>query len=53
VTDYFRGRPHDLLVVDWEAGHGWPELCRFLGRDVPDQPFPRENVGNYEPPPAS
>ncbi len=53
VTNYFRGRPHDLLVVDWEASHGWPELCRFLGRDVPDQPFPRENVGNYEPPPAS
>jgi methyl-accepting chemotaxis protein len=53
VTDYFRGRPHDLLVVDWEAGHGWPELCRFLGRDVPDQPFPKENVGTYEPPPAS
>lgn len=53
VTDYFQGRPHDLLVVDWEAGHGWPELCRFLGRDVPDQPFPKENVGNYEPPPAS
>jgi hypothetical protein len=53
VIDYFRGRPHDLLVIDWEAGHGWPELCRFLGRDVPGEPFPRENVGNYEPPPGS
>jgi hypothetical protein len=54
VIDYFRGRPHDLIVVDWESGDGWQELCRFLGRDRPDLPFPQENVGNYEPlPPGS
>lgn len=49
VIEYFRGRPHDLAVVDWESGDGWPELCRLLGCDPPDLPFPRENVGNYEP----
>lgn len=27
----------------WEAGHGWPELCGFLGREVPGEPFPHSN----------
>ena len=51
VFEHFRGRRDDLLVVDWEEGHGWTELCRFLGHEVPDQAFPRENVGTYEPSP--
>jgi hypothetical protein len=25
---------------------GWEPLCRFLGVDVPDEPFPRVNVGD-------
>ena len=43
VLDYFSGREQDLLVVCWEAGHGWQELCRFLQRAPPDQPVPHEN----------
>lgn len=44
VRWYFRDRPHDLLELDICAGDGWEKLCRFLGRPVPDMPFPRENV---------
>lgn len=30
-----------LLVLDYRDG--WEPLCRFLGRPVPDEPFPRSN----------
>jgi hypothetical protein len=43
VAEYFSGRPDDLLVLDITAGDGWPPLCRFLGRPVPDAPFPATN----------
>ena len=33
--------PERLLVFD--VAEGWDPLCRFLGVDVPDQPFPRRN----------
>ena len=44
VSDYFRDRPHDLLIIDITAGEGWDKLCRFLERPVPDIPFPKTNV---------
>lgn len=44
VMDYFRARPKDLLVMDITAGEGWEKLCPFLGRDIPDAPFPKANV---------
>lgn len=31
--------PHHRLLVH-ELGQGWQPLCGFLGRPVPDQPFP-------------
>lgn len=40
VREYFRHRPGDLLVVDWEQGSGWEDLGRFLGRAPLSQPFP-------------
>jgi hypothetical protein len=43
VTDYFRDRPGDLLTVDFTEGGGWEELCGFLGKEVPDLPFPHAN----------
>ena len=43
VMQHFRDRPQDLLVMDLARGDGWPELCSFLGRDVPDVPFPHAN----------
>jgi hypothetical protein len=42
VVDYFAGRD-DLLVLDLEAGQGWPELCRHLGCEAPLESFPHQN----------
>ena len=42
VIEYFSGR-QDFLVVDWEAGDGWAQLCPFLGKPIPDKPFPHRN----------
>jgi hypothetical protein len=44
VKEYFVGRPDDLLVVCWEEGHGWSEICGFLGLPVPELPFPHKNA---------
>jgi hypothetical protein len=47
VTDvkaYFRNRPQDLLIMDICRGEGWERLCPFLGKPIPDAPFPRLNV---------
>lgn len=48
VRHYFKNRPDDLLVLCWEKGDNWPELCNFLGVDIPTQPFPHANAGNYK-----
>ncbi len=47
VEYYFRDRPEDLLVVNWEEGNGWKNLCDFLGMDLPNVPFPHANKGKY------
>jgi hypothetical protein len=45
VQDYFRGRENKLLTACWEKGDGWKELCRFLGKPVPEAtPFPHMNA---------
>jgi len=44
VTEYFKDRPQDLLIFDITAGDGWEQLCPFLGKSIPDAPFPRANV---------
>jgi len=30
-------------VLEWQPEDGWEPLCRFLGRKVPDVPFPKLN----------
>ncbi len=47
VRDHFRKRPEDLLVVDWRQGDGWEKLCAFLGKPIPDIPFPHANQGQF------
>ena len=47
VLDYFKDRKEDLLVVDWENGEGWTELCAFLNVPIPDKPFPHAKKGTY------
>jgi len=43
VEKYFSDRPDKLLIVCWEKGDGWDELCDFLGLPVPASPFPHVN----------
>ena len=47
VREYFRDRDSDLLVVCWEEGHGWNELCSFLDVPHPGVPFPHANPGEH------
>jgi hypothetical protein len=42
VRSYFEGRPDDVLAFQPTDGD-WEPLCAFLGRPVPDAPFPWEN----------
>lgn len=37
-----RSTPKDRLL-EYELGSGWEPLCKFLGKEVPDVPFPRIN----------
>lgn len=37
-----RAIPPERLLI-YEASEGWEALCRFLGRPVPETPFPRTN----------
>ena len=43
VLEYFNERPDDLLVFDLPGDAGWDKLCAFLGREVPNEPFPHAN----------
>ncbi len=43
VIEYFKDRPHDLLIMDLPNGDGWEKLCTFLERDIPPTPFPQAN----------
>ena len=46
VREYFKDRPGDFLVLSLEADDPWRLLCGFLGRDVPDAPYPWLNRGS-------
>jgi len=43
VRSFFRGNPN-FVELCWEEGHGWEELCGFLGKKVPNTPFPKANI---------
>lgn len=38
-----RGLVAEGRALVFKAGDGWAPLCRFLGVDVPDSPYPRTN----------
>lgn len=41
ALEYFKGRAHDLLLMDICGGDGWETLCPFLEIDeIPEEPFP-------------
>ncbi len=47
VIDYFRDRPGDLLVLNCRDEDAWQKLCSFLGKTVPERPFPhRKNAAH-------
>lgn len=48
VLALMQGSPR-FLSLDITGGAGWEPLCRFLGKPVPQQPFP---VSNRQSPPA-
>ena len=35
-----------LLVMEMDKGAGWFELCNFLGKPMPAEPYPRA-YANY------
>ena len=43
VSDFFRSRPADLLVIDICGGEGWEKLCPFIGKATPSVSFPFAN----------
>jgi len=45
VLKYFKNRHEDLLVVNWESGDSWNEICNFLNETIPNRPFPHANKG--------
>lgn len=47
VVEYFADRPDDLLMLDLPQGDGWEKLCTFLGKGVPDTPFPHANKASF------
>ena len=49
VKYHFKDRQHDFLELNFKKGHGWQELCTFLGEDIPNVAFPTSNKsGNIE-----
>jgi hypothetical protein len=46
VQDHLGDR---CVTLCWETGDGWRELCEWLGRPVPDVPFPHSNPSRVIP----
>ncbi len=45
VRSFFADKPDVYTELNWEAGDGWLELCRFLQVPVPNRDFPHGNAG--------
>ncbi|KAG2228470.1 P-loop containing nucleoside triphosphate hydrolase protein [Thamnidium elegans] len=42
IEEVKKNIPEDQLLVV-ELGEGWERICKFLGKDVPDVPYPKSN----------
>ena len=42
--DGVRGLVPNERLLEYHPSEGWEPLCKFLGREVPDKPFPRVNA---------
>jgi hypothetical protein len=47
VTEYFKDRPGDLLVMDITRDGQWNKLCPFLNLRRPFRRFPHKNKAKY------
>lgn len=47
VESYFKDRPEDIISIDFAKGDGWPKLCNFLNKEIPNKPFPYANKGKH------
>jgi hypothetical protein len=43
VRNYFINRPNDLLNLNIDDPTKWERMCHFLGKRIPDFPWPHEN----------
>ena len=43
----FQHAPKDKLLV-FRSQDGWKPLCEFLGKEIPQQPYPWRNKGGEE-----
>ena len=48
VMNYFKNRSKDFLVLDIIGGVGWEKLFKFLGKHIPNVPFPKNRQGKYK-----
>ena len=46
VLEYFKDRPGDLLIMDMDRA-GWPELCGFLQKPIPEVEYPQKYVTRH------
>ncbi|KAG0191490.1 hypothetical protein DFQ28_011738 [Apophysomyces sp. BC1034] len=42
IEEVKRVIPTERLLI-MELGEGWERLCKFLGKEIPDEPYPRAN----------
>ena len=47
VLAYFKDRPNDLVILNWEEGDGWKELCEWLNKPMPTEDFPHSNRSDF------
>ena len=44
IRSFFKDKPKErFLELRICEGEGWEKLCPFLGMEIPDRPFPKEN----------
>ena len=44
IKGFFKDRDRQFLVLNFERGDGWRELCKFLNQPIPSEPFPHLNA---------
>ena len=42
IIEFFKDKG-DFLLFDIENNNGWKDICEFLGKDIPNIPFPHRN----------